>query len=459
MGAEKGRSCFHIEKKKVNMTEITRKITVDLARRGNVRLIFARQNDFNSRRIVVNLTDGGVPFKVEKTNVAIFNFARPDGESGAFAGQIEDDGSVSIVLGGWPLSVVGEVKCSLSIFSDDEKKLTSADFYLDVEIALYIGEDITEDEDYSMLTALMSEISKINVVERARHEAEVNRSYAENSRVMAENKREDNEYVRKYAEDMRKKAELARESAEASRVLADESRDASDRARDDAEALRASAESKRVLAENERKTAELDRNKFLGDIEGSVNEIIDIQQKILRGDAAPVAKEEVIRAINETLLIADDLETDDPYKALSAAQGVVLKALADSATKTVSGWYNGTDSKILELVFPFAPKFVFIAGIGYYDVDEDTRARDSRFGVIIPQEGIMLCQSGSVPNIHQTLEGSPNISLDGNTLILDASNLVTTDRGVIFNIFLSAWPTYKPATKETAYGYRYFAIG
>ncbi len=441
------------------MTEITRKITVDLARRGNVRLIFARQNDFNSRRIVINLTDGGAPFKVEQTSVVIVNFARSDGTSGAFNGKIEDDGSVSIVLGAWPLSVVGEVKCSVSIFSDNEKKLTSADFYLDVETALYIGEDITEDENYSMLTSLMSEISKINVTENKRKEAEAGRVSAEQSRVKSEKERQNHEYEREHAESLRAAAEIARKEAESLRVLSDEARDRADQVRDDAEALRANAENERVAAENERKNAELDRNNFLGHIEGSIDEIIDIQRKILEGEASIVAKEEVIKAINENMLIANDLVTDDPYKALSAAQGVVLKGLADGATKTVSGWYNGTDSRILELAFPFVPKFVFIAGIGYYDVDEDTKARDSRFGVIIPQEGIMLRQSGSMPNIHQTLESSPKISLDGNTLILDASNLVTTDRGVIFNIFLSAWPTYRPATKETAYGYRYFAIG
>ena len=249
-------------------------------------------------------------------------------------------------------------------------------------------------------------------------------------------------------------------------ILAEQSRASAELVREKAEVVRAEAEIARVTAEKGRAAAEVlrvkadgERDVFLGDLGEAVGEILEIQDKILNGDAELVAREEVIKAINETLLIADDLETDDPYKALSAAQGVVLKSLVDSATKTVCGWYNGTDSKILELVFPFAPKFVFIAGIGYYDVDEDTRARDSRFGVIIPQEGIMLCQSGSVPNIHQTLEGSPNISLDGNTLILDAGNLVTTDRGVIFNIFLSEWPTYKPATRESAYGYRYFAIG
>ena len=443
-----GRSCFHIEKKKVNMTEIIRKITVDLARRGNVRLIFARQNDFNSRRIVIYLTDGGVPFKVEKTNVAIFNFARPDGESGAFAGQIEDDGSVSIVLGGWPLSVVGEVKCSLSIFSDDEKKITSADFYLDVETALYIGEDITEDKDYSMLTALMSEISKINVVERARCEAEVSRSYAENSRVTAEKKREDSEHARQYAEDVRKKAELARETAEASRVLADESRDASDRVRDDAEARRVSAEGKRVLAENERKTAELDRNKFLGDIEGAINEIIDIQQKILNGDAIPVAKEEVTKAINETLLIANDLETDDPYKALSAAQGVVLKEMLKNMTKIEGGYYNGNGQGNVELQLSYRPKVIVILGnLRYYK--NNAYVEETECCWVFPELEMCIYPTGA-------LVKNDDIMINGTDVEFPCAN----KKSFYYEDF--SYPNYpdNPIAykEEDGYGYWYYAF-
>lgn len=437
------------------MTEITRKITVDLARRGNVRLIFARQNDFNSRRIVIYLTDGGVPFKVEKTNVAIFNFARPDGESGAFAGQIEDDGSVSIVLGGWPLSVVGEVKCSLSIFSDDEKKITSADFYLDVETALYIGEDITEDKDYSMLTALMSEISKINVVERARCEAEVGRSYAENSRVTAEKKREDSEHARQYAEDARKKAELGRETAEASRVLADESRDASDRVRDDAEARRVSAEGKRVLAENERKTAELDRNKFLGDIEGAINEIIDIQQKILNGDAIPVAKEEVIKAINETLLIANDLDTDDPYKALSAAQGVVLNDLISDKVQIEGNYYNGSNTDYgPELMFSFVPKIIFIfKRIRTYS---NTFVENISGGqiIVVPEMGLTTSDYAAE---------KVKVTLNGTIVSLETKGIITPVVSEVCNVqsyHYNTNNTQKIADKkEDGYGYWYYGIG
>ena len=135
-----------VKKERKKMTGITRKITLDLARRGNVRLIFARQNDMNSRTVSIYLTNGGAPYFVDKDAVAIVNVVRPDGLIGAFNGDIEDDGSISITLGAWTLGVKGEVKCSVSLFFEEEGKLTSADFYLDVEEAIDIGDGITEDE-------------------------------------------------------------------------------------------------------------------------------------------------------------------------------------------------------------------------------------------------------------------------------------------------------------------------
>ena len=246
------------------MTEITRKITVDLARRGNSRLIFARQNDFNSRKIVINLTNAGVPFLVGKNNTVLINFARPDGESTAFYGSVENDGSVSIVLGTWQLAVVGEVKCSVSIFSDSEQKLTSADFYLDVEAALYTGEEIAADESYSVLIALMSELTKINYAEEARTGAENCRKNAEISREGSEAQRQSNETIREGYEAMRVNAENERNKAEAER--------------DEAEVQRASAEHARAIAEEE-------RNSFIGDIDSAIEKIIAIQQQLIEVDA------------------------------------------------------------------------------------------------------------------------------------------------------------------------------
>ena len=218
---------FTLKSERKNMTEITRKITVDLARRGNSRLIFARQNDFNSRRIVINLTNAGVPFPVEKNNVVLINFARSDGESAAFYGDVENDGSVSIILGSWQLATVGEVKCSVSIFSGEDQKLTSADFFLDVEAALYAEDKIITDESYPILVGLIAEISEIKSIEQ--------------SRVEAENRR------------------------------------------NEAEVRRAETERSRATAELARARAEEERNNLIGDIDVAIDNIIVIQQQIIDG--------------------------------------------------------------------------------------------------------------------------------------------------------------------------------
>ena len=149
------------------MTESIRKITVDLARKSNTRLIYATQHDKDSRKIIIYLTDGGIPYSVPKTAIATVNFARPDGEVGAFMANVEDDGSVSITLGLWPLSAVGEVACSVSLFDGEEKRLTSSHFFLDVVSAIYSGDDITYDKNYSVLTDLISEVSGYKEVEAA----------------------------------------------------------------------------------------------------------------------------------------------------------------------------------------------------------------------------------------------------------------------------------------------------
>ena len=254
------------------------------------------------------------------------------------------------------------------------------------------------------------------------------------------------EVDRKNAEEVRKNNELTRIHSEIIRQTEETSR--------------VTNELERISAENSRKRDETERKETVGKVDNALNEILKVQQLLLSGDAELIAKEEVIRAINETLLIADDLETDDPYKALSAAQGVFLKSLVDSATKTVSGWYNGTDSKILELVFPFVPKFVFIAGMYNYDRDEDSRTVGRDFGIILPQESFMLRQSGGNTDIKHTSESAPYILFDGTTVTLDASKIVTTDYSIIFNRFSYAGSyTSSPATRESAYGYRYFAIG
>lgn len=151
------------------MTEITKNITVDLSRRGNTRIVFARQNDKGSRTLNITLTDGGAPYFVSSGTVATINFLRPDGANASFAASVNEQGGVTYTLGLWTLALDGSVRCSVSLYGADETKLTSSDFYLDVLDALYSDDDFSEDFDESDLTGVYSSIASLE----AKHETDI----------------------------------------------------------------------------------------------------------------------------------------------------------------------------------------------------------------------------------------------------------------------------------------------
>ena len=65
------------------MKEVKRSITVDLMRRGNQRLVFAKQKDVNSRRLHIYLTEDGHPYHVPKSARVLVNYLRSDNMKGA----------------------------------------------------------------------------------------------------------------------------------------------------------------------------------------------------------------------------------------------------------------------------------------------------------------------------------------------------------------------------------------
>ena len=164
------------------MIEVTKQIKVDLVRRSQSRLVFATQNDVGSRRIVVTVTDDGRPVEFDSGMTACAIFLRPDGASAATLCELGEGGTVAFTIPLWALCVVGEVKCSISLFGDGESKLTSSQFSLDVERELYNGNDIIEDEDYPLMTSLMSDIAGLVAEEEERQKAENERKLAEQAR-------------------------------------------------------------------------------------------------------------------------------------------------------------------------------------------------------------------------------------------------------------------------------------
>lgn len=173
------------------MKDIYKKITVDLSRKSNSRLIFTRQNDVGGRVLMINLTDGGAPYSPEIGNSASLNFKRSDGVSGAVAATVGKMGIIIITIPQIALGAVGETVCSVSLYDGNGKKLTSSDFYLDVIEELYSGENIDDQPEYSLLQSVFTEVAKFTRAEEARDQAEKTREENEKARAQSESLRDE----------------------------------------------------------------------------------------------------------------------------------------------------------------------------------------------------------------------------------------------------------------------------
>lgn len=240
------------------MAEVLKELTLDVFSANRIKAIVAKQYDYHSRYLLIRLTDGGNNINVESGSVVTINAFRPDGDSAAFLGSVEADGRVLVPLAYWMLELEGTVKCDVSVVDDNERKLSSINFQIEVERANYSGDDIEPDEHYDLLVELLAEVAQAQEAEIARVAAETARVTAENGRVSAETARDTAETARASAEGARSSAETARGTAETARASAETTRQSN-------EADRVSAEAARVLAETAREEAEEEREQALKD--------------------------------------------------------------------------------------------------------------------------------------------------------------------------------------------------
>lgn len=141
------------------MAQITKEITVDVAKKNLFQAIVAKQNDSNSRFLKVTLCNEGTKIEVPSNATALINAERADDGSKAFAGTVNGDGTVTVPLTNWMLELDDIVRCSISIIGSDEEKLTSTSFSVEVESAETSSSDISEDENYDILVRLISDTS------------------------------------------------------------------------------------------------------------------------------------------------------------------------------------------------------------------------------------------------------------------------------------------------------------
>ena len=279
------------------MKQVTRNISLDVSRKNNTRVIFACEADYNSREFIITLLDDGVPYKIGATAFIAVNVKRPDGESKSHEAEMTEDGRIRYIAKRWDLDVPGDVLFSVSLYGEDDVKLSSTFFTVRVEEGVYTGSEVSEEDDgYSVFYEMMNSLSRIKGEEAKRVTAENNRIEGENTRADTERSRIIEEKQRRNAEIARIAEEEGRVSEEAARVSAEESRKIAEGStysgspyyggRQVEELLRVEAENARVAAENTRIANENARADITAMMKTSLENLIALQEEYIARGAA-----------------------------------------------------------------------------------------------------------------------------------------------------------------------------
>ena len=188
------------------MAKIVKSLSLDVSRQNRIQAVVAKQYDKDSRFLKIQLTDEGEPIVVDLSSVVTINASRADAISKAFAGEVNEDGTVTVPITYWMLELDDKVGCDVSVVDAQGRKLSTLNFTIEVEHSNRSGDDISEDENYDLLVTLLAEVAEAK-------DAEAKRVVAENARVTAETNRVNAETARDTAEKERAAAEHNRAAA------------------------------------------------------------------------------------------------------------------------------------------------------------------------------------------------------------------------------------------------------
>ncbi|NEZ46493.1 DUF2479 domain-containing protein [Clostridium niameyense] len=194
-------------------------------------IIDTKRNGFNAVRgfkqeenntvIYITLVQNSIPFDLNGLTVRI-NFKRPDGQVLLQMADVvkADEGKVKVKILTKVLKLVGEVKADLSIFNEENEKITSALFTMFIDAPIYTNDYILKKDEFDIIQRVWTSESERIKQEKERKENETNRKNTENIRARGEenrNKEEEkrvaNEKQRCNDEKNRVKAETIREDS------------------------------------------------------------------------------------------------------------------------------------------------------------------------------------------------------------------------------------------------------
>ena len=143
------------------MAKIVKSLSLDVSLQNRIQAVLAKQYDKDSRFLKIRMLNEGEPITVEQTSIVTINALRADNTSKAFAGEVNEDGTVTVPMTYWMLELDDKVSCDISVTDAQGRKLSTLNFTIEVEHANYAGDDISTDDKYDVLTQLIAEVSEL----------------------------------------------------------------------------------------------------------------------------------------------------------------------------------------------------------------------------------------------------------------------------------------------------------
>lgn len=244
------------------------------------------------KTLLINLTDGGVPYFISNGCLAKLTIKRPGGTSVVADCPIRNNAVIEYKFDEKTCAESGIHNCDITLYSADGDVLGTPSFII------VSSERVTRGT--AMTASDWDEVDEFGVAEAQRKVSEENRTLAENERAVAEKNRADAEKARAAAESGRSTSETDRNDAELARKSSEAIRQQAEQARRDAETERANSEAVRAAQEKSRADAETLR------VQKDTNRDASIQSAVDNSNNAVAVSEKAKRESEQALEKAND---------------------------------------------------------------------------------------------------------------------------------------------------------
>lgn len=136
------------------------RISLDINEHGSQAVVKAKMTD-TGRKLHITLRAGGMPYTIEDNCYAVFTATKPDGSILYNACTIEGN-EIVYEFKEQTCTAVGRCPCEIKLYGLDDKLITSPRFALLVDGTVYPDGRVESRDEFSALTALVSETLEVS---------------------------------------------------------------------------------------------------------------------------------------------------------------------------------------------------------------------------------------------------------------------------------------------------------